>query len=185
MDFNASAQHPCELILLEHCHGYPLGGEFIRIDYCYDIPRILHCHVNPAIQRQLGGQYPKQMVDAVVAKQKYTYAINHTDNAQLMDLFTFGNYGGIWLGLATYGQLTNFNFDCVTVGIFKGGDNSKEPQLADFAGINNCQYRTSFGRCASNNYRRERTYFAGECGSFFGRKFSTHQFWTVVGLYDC
>ncbi|HSO89122.1 MAG TPA: hypothetical protein VLQ91_21395 [Draconibacterium sp.] len=125
MDFNASAQHPCELILIEHCHGYPLGGEFIRIDYCYDIPRILHCHVNPAIQRQLGGQYPKKMVDAVVAKQKYTYAINHTDNAQMMDLFTFGNYGGIWLGPATYGQLTNFNFDCVTVGIFKGGDNAK------------------------------------------------------------
>jgi hypothetical protein len=125
MDFNASAQHPCELILFEHCHGYPLGGEFIRIDYCYDIPRILHCHVNPAIQRQLGGQYTKQIVDAVVAKQKYTYAINHTDNAQIMDLFTFGNYGGIWLGPATYGQLTNFNFDCVTVGIFKGGDSSK------------------------------------------------------------
>ena len=125
MDFNASAQHPCELILFEHCHGYPLGGEFIRIDYCYDIPRILHCHVNPAIQRQLGGQYPKLMVDAVVAKQKFTYAINHTDNAQLMDMFTFGNHGGIWLGPATYGQLTNFNLDCVTVGIFKGGDNSK------------------------------------------------------------
>jgi hypothetical protein len=125
MDFKASSQHPCELILIEHCHGYPMGGEFIRIDYCYDIPRILHCHVNPAIQRQLGGQYPKQMVDAVVAKQKFTYAINHTDNAQLMDLFTFGNYGGIWLGPATYGQLTNFNLDCVTVGIFKGGDNPK------------------------------------------------------------
>jgi hypothetical protein len=124
MDFNASKQHPCELILFEHCHGYPLGGEFIRIDYCYDIPRILHCHVNPAIQRQLGGQYPKQMVDAVVAKQKYTYAINHTDNAQLMDLFTFGAYGGIWLGSETYGQLTNFNFDCVAVGIYKGGNNN-------------------------------------------------------------
>ena len=125
MDFNASAQHPCELILFEHCHGYPLGGEFIRIDYCYDIPRILHCHVNPAIQRQLGGQYPKEMVDAVVAKQKFTYAINHTDNAQIMDIFTFGNYGGIWLGPATYGQLTNFNFDCVAVGIYKSGDNLK------------------------------------------------------------
>jgi len=125
MDFNASAKHPCELILFEHCHGYPLGGEFIRIDYCYDIPRILHCHVNPAIQRQLGGQYPKKMIDAVVAKQKFTYAINHTDNAQLIDLFTFGNYGGIWLGPATYGQLTNFNLDCVAVGIYKSGDNSK------------------------------------------------------------
>jgi len=125
MDFNASAQHPCELVLFEHCHGYPLGGEFIRIDYCYDIPRILHCHVNPAIQRQLGGQYPNEMIDAVVARQKFSYAINHTDNAQMIDLFTFGNYGGIWLGPATYGQLTNFNLDCVTVGIHKSGDNSK------------------------------------------------------------
>lgn len=125
MDFNASQQHPCELILIEHCYGYPLGGEFIRIDYCYDIPRILHCHVNPAIQRQLGGQYPKAVVDAVVARQKFTYAINHTDNAQLIDLFTFGSYGGIRLGSATYGQLTNFNFDCVTVGIHKSGDSSK------------------------------------------------------------
>ncbi|MEI6142416.1 MAG: hypothetical protein WCP85_24285 [Mariniphaga sp.] len=125
MDFNANQQHPCELIFIEHCYGYPLGGEFIRIDYCYDIPRILHCHVNPAIQRQLGGQYPKAVVDAVVARKKFTYAINHTDNAQLIDLFTFGSYGGIRLGSATYGQLTNFNFDCVTVGIHKSGDSSK------------------------------------------------------------
>ena len=125
MDFNASPGHACELIIFEHCSGYPLGGEFIRIDYCYDIPRILHCHVNPAIQRQLGRSYSKELIDAVVARQKFTYAINHTDNAQLIDLFTFGNYGGILLGAATYGQLTNFNFDCVTVGIHKYGDNSK------------------------------------------------------------
>jgi len=125
MDFNASAQHVCELILFEHCYGYPLGGEFIRIDYCYDIPRILHCHVNPAIQRQLGGQYSKAMIDAVVAKKKFTYTINHTDNAQIIDVFTFGNYGGIWLGPATYGQLTNFNLDCVAIGIYKSGDNQK------------------------------------------------------------
>ena len=50
MDFNASGAHPCELMLFEHCYGYPLSGEFIRINYCYDIPRIIHCHVNPAIQ---------------------------------------------------------------------------------------------------------------------------------------
>ena len=125
MDFNSAPQHPCELVLIEHCHGYPLGGEFIRINYCYDIPRILHCHVNPAIQRQIGGQYPKAMVDAVIARQKFAYAINHTDNAQLIDLFTFGSYGGIWLGAATYGQLTNFNLDCVAIGIYKSGDSSK------------------------------------------------------------
>ena len=115
MDFNASRQFVCELMLIEHCYGYPLGGEFIRIDYCYDIPRILHCHVNPSVQRFIGGGYARQVNDAVTKKNKYTYAINHTDNAQLIDLFTFGNYGGILLGSESYGQLTNFNFDCVAI----------------------------------------------------------------------
>jgi len=125
MDFNASQKFICELILIEHCYGYPLGGEFIRIDYCYDIPRIIHCHVNPSVQRFIGGGYSRQVNDAVLAKKKFSYAINHTDNAQLMDLFAFGVYGGIFLGPASYGQLTNFNFDCVTVGIHKLGDNTK------------------------------------------------------------
>jgi len=122
MDFNADRAHPCEQILFEHCYGYPLGGEFIRIDYCYDIPRILHCHVNPSNQRFIKGGYSRAVIDAVVALKTFTYAINHTDNAVLIDLFTFGAYGGIYLGPASYGQLSNFNLDCVTVGIHKLGD---------------------------------------------------------------
>ena len=51
--------------------------------------------------------------------------IDHTDNAQLMDVFTFGTYGGIYLGNETYGQLTNFNLDCVTIGIHKLGSQTK------------------------------------------------------------
>ena len=125
MDFNCSRRNACELVLIQHCYGYPLSGEFIRIDYCYDIPRILNCHVNPAVQRQVRGQFKKQIVDAVVAKKSFAYSINHTDNAQLIDIFTFGTYGGIFLGPESYGQLTNFNFDCVTIGIHKSGANTK------------------------------------------------------------
>lgn len=124
MDFNARRQRPCEQILIEHCYGYPLGGEFVRIDYCYDVPRILHCHVNPANQRFIRGGYSKAVIDAVVAAGTFSYAINHTDNAVLMDVFTFGVYGGVYLGPATYGQLTSFNLDCVTVGIHKLGDST-------------------------------------------------------------
>jgi hypothetical protein len=124
-DFNANRNNPCELMVFEHCYGYPLSGEFIRMNYVYDVPRILHCHVNPAIQRYIGGQLSREVVDAVIAKKTYAYTINHTDNAQLMDLFTFGTYGGILLGEASYGQLTNFNFDCVAVGILKRGNNTK------------------------------------------------------------
>lgn len=122
MDFNSAPNMVCEQVLFEHCYGYPLSGEFIRIDYCYDIPRILHCHVNPANQRFIKGGYSKAIIDSVVARKTFTYAINHTDNAQMMDVFTFGVYGGIYLGPATYGQLTNFNLDCVTIGIHKLGD---------------------------------------------------------------
>lgn len=121
MDFNGRPDNICEQILFEHCYGYPLSGEFIRIDYCYDIPRILHCHVNPANMRLFGKTFSKEIVDSVIARPTFTYAINHTDNAQMMDLFTFGVHGGIYLGEHTYGQLTNFNLDCVTVGIYKNG----------------------------------------------------------------
>ena len=61
------------------------------------------------------------MIDSVVARQTFTFAINHTDNAVLMDVFTFGAHGGVYLGPDTYGQLTSFNLDCVTVGIHKLG----------------------------------------------------------------
>lgn len=122
IDCNAARAHPCEQVLMEHCYGYPLSGEFIRIDYCYDIPRILHCHVNPSNQRFIAGGYSRSVIDSVVAKKSFTFAINHTDNAVLMDVFTFGAHGGVYLGPATYGQLTSFNLDCVTVGIHKLGD---------------------------------------------------------------
>lgn len=121
MDFNADPRHPCEQILFEHCYGYPLSGKFIRIDYCYDIPRILHCHVNPANMRQFGRTFSRSVVDAVVARPAFSFAIDHTDNAQMIDVFTFGVHGGIFLGEYSYGQLTNFNLDCVSVGIYKKG----------------------------------------------------------------
>ena len=125
MDFNSIRQFASELILIQHCYGYPLSGEFIRFDYCYDIPRILNCHVNPAVQRQVKGQFKKAVVDVVVAKKTFAYSINHTDNAQMIDIFTFGTYGGIYLGAESYGQLTNFNLDCVTIGIHKTGSSTK------------------------------------------------------------
>lgn len=127
MDFKADGANGkiCEQILFEHCYGYPLSGEFIKIDYCYDIPRMLHCHINPANMREFGRTFSKEVIDAVIANGTFSYWIDHTDNAQLIDIFTFGAYGGIYLGGETYGQLTNFNLDCVAVGIHKLGNSTK------------------------------------------------------------
>lgn len=125
MDFNAQRGAICEQILFEHCYGYPLSGTFIQIDHCYDIPRILHCHVNPANRRFIDGSgYYPEVIAAVMARKTFCYQIDHTDNAQLIDLFTFATWGGVRMGEATYGQLTNFNLDCVAVGIHKLGDSS-------------------------------------------------------------
>jgi hypothetical protein len=124
MDFKALKTNPCELITIEHCYGYSLSGTFIRIAYCYDIPRILHCHVNPAVNRLFAGGFSPEIINKVIANKSYAYSIENTDNAQLIDVFTFGTFGGIYLGSETYGQLTNFNLDCVTIGIFKSGSNN-------------------------------------------------------------
>ncbi len=125
MDFRTSRRVCCEQVMVEHCYGYPLSGQFVLIDYCYDIPRLLHCHINPANRRFIDGGYSRAVVDSVVARKTFAYWLDHTDNAQIIDVFTFGTYGGIRLGPATYGQMTNFNFDCVTVGIHKLGDSTK------------------------------------------------------------
>ena len=69
-----------------------------------DIP--YHIDAGIIIQRFIGGQYSPDIVDAVIAKKSYSYSIDHTDNAQLIDLFTFGTFGGIYLGNESYGQLT-------------------------------------------------------------------------------
>jgi hypothetical protein len=124
IDFTCTRKVICEQVLIEHCYGYPLSGRFVAIDYCYDIPRILHCHVNPANMRLFNANYSRQVIDSVIARKTFAYRIDHTDNAQVIDVFTFGTYGGIYLGAASYGQLTNFNFDCVTVGIHKLGNNT-------------------------------------------------------------
>lgn len=124
MDFFAAASHPCEQVLVEHCYGYPLGGTFLRIGRCYDVPRVLNCHVNPANLRLFRGDYRRAVIDAVVRRKTFAYVLENTDNAQLTNIFTFGTYGGIRLGPATYGQMTGFNFDCVAVGVHKLGDNA-------------------------------------------------------------
>ena len=123
MDFMAPAA--CEQILIENCYGYPLSGRFIAIDKCYDIPRILHCHINPANMREFGRGFPPSIIDKTIARGTYAYWIDHTDNAVVMDIFTFGTHGGIYLGENTYGQLTNFNFDCVKIGIWRDGNTYK------------------------------------------------------------
>lgn len=125
IDFVASEQFPCEQVLIEHCYGYSLSGEFIKIQHCSDVPRILHCHVNPYNMREFQKSFTKEMIEAVIEKKAFAFTLDFVNNAQVIDIFTYGVYGGINLGAYSYGQLSHFNFDCVSVGIYR--NNWAEP----------------------------------------------------------
>jgi hypothetical protein len=125
MDFCSSGTHVSGQLLFENCYGYPLSGKFIAIDKCDDTPRILHCHVNPANMREFGRGFNSSVIDAVALKKTYTYSVDNVKDAVLMDVFTFGTYGGVELGANSSGQLTSFNFDCVNRGIYRNGSDEK------------------------------------------------------------
>jgi hypothetical protein len=85
------------------------------------VPNIQKHVISHANQRYIAGGYSRPVIDAVVATGTFAYTIHHTDNAVLMDVFTFDR---VYLGQATYGQLTGFNLDSVTIGIHKAGDST-------------------------------------------------------------
>jgi len=122
MDFRSGDNVICEQILFENCFGYPLSGQFILIDKCYDIPRILHCHVDPETGKAFGQTFSKSVLDKVISNAAYSYWISRTDNAVVVDIDANCNHGGIYCAASTYGQLTGFNFKNVRVGIYKDGD---------------------------------------------------------------
>lgn len=121
MDFCSNGTNKSAQLLIENCYGYPLSGKFIGIDGCIDAPRILHCHVNPANMREFKRSFARAVIDRVVSLETYTYSIDNVEDAVLMDVFTFGAFGGVLLGKNSSGQLTSFNFDCVNRGILRNG----------------------------------------------------------------
>lgn len=78
------------------------------------IPRILHCHVNPAIQRFIGGQYPVSIVDSVIAKKTFSY-VNHTDNSPIDGSFLVEHAGESYLGETWTTDKLQFRLRCCRI----------------------------------------------------------------------
>lgn len=93
----------------------------MRFTHCCDVPHILHCHVNPSNLRLFCRGLRRDIFAVVDALGTFTYSIDHADNAVLMDVFASGAHGGGCLGPAGYGQIENFDLDCVAVGIQESG----------------------------------------------------------------
>lgn len=125
MNFKCDRSIPCEQILVENCRAYPVSGKFISIDCCYDIPRVLHCSVDPSVGGTFGRKYSKAMLEKVSSTKNFAYWFDNIDNLVLMDLKASCVYGGIYIGHSTYGQLTGFSFQAVRVGMERTGDAGK------------------------------------------------------------
>lgn len=122
MDFRRELSLPCEQILIRNCRAYPLGGSFVSISHCYDIPRVLGCRVSPSVHSGFGRELSPEIRNSVASSGNYAYWFDNIDNLVLMDIEASSVYGGLYLGSATYGQLTGFSFDCVNRGIYRTGN---------------------------------------------------------------
>ena len=156
MDFNADRAHPCEQILFEHCYGYPLGGEFIRIDYCYDIPRILHCHVNPSNQRFIKGGYSRAVIDAVVAREDVH--LRHQSHRQRRADGSV-HLRRVWRRVSRPGDLRpadQFQSRLRDGRHSQAGRRHLQPELANRPGLDHRQHRPERGRRASRSSSKAR-----------------------------
>jgi len=122
MNFVPKGDAICELILVQDCHGYSLGGKFITIDKCNDTPRILQCSVDPTVYD--GKTFSKEVIAKVISRKAYAVSISNSLNAVIEGLEVVGNYGGLYMGAASDGSLTNFTFKHVTVGACHEGSDS-------------------------------------------------------------
>jgi len=124
MDFLSVSTRPCEQILIQNCYGFPLSGIFVQLNYCYDIPRVLHSHIHMNNQEAFGKTYGKSVLDKIANSNNYAYWFNNIDNLVLMDISTDCSCGGVYLGGNTYGQLTQFSFTNVQCGIWRTSNSS-------------------------------------------------------------
>lgn len=86
---------------IDQVYGYPLGGKFIDLAYCTDIPRINRCHINPGVGFQFLGQNASgltacpittALVNDVVANGADGFALGiRCDEAMLSQCFAYGS----------------------------------------------------------------------------------------------
>lgn len=122
MDFRRELSLPCEQILIRNCRAYPLGGSFVSISHCYDIPRVIGCIVTPDVYSSFGRELSSDIKSSMTSSGNYAYWFDNIDNLVLMDIAASTVYGGLYIGSATYGQLAGFSFENVNRGIYRTGN---------------------------------------------------------------
>lgn len=105
-------------LVFDLIYAYPLGGRFLQLTNCLDIPRITRCHINPGVGWAfLGFPVTTNIIDYVAASGAPTFDINATDEFMMAEDFVFGVNTG-WRIQNSYGTLVNCNADMVETGVY-------------------------------------------------------------------
>lgn len=139
-------------IEVDQCYGYPLGGSFLHIATCYDIPRITRCHVNPGsgtnFRQAVDGAllpFTYELMDNVCATGNPTYRIVSTDEFSISNCFVFGSRRGLQVE-GSYGSVSQCNFDMVTVGVYYVPGETK-----NYLSLTSCNFLLGGGEVTDRN----------------------------------
>lgn len=136
VDFTKKGDHSFSQVFIRNCKGYSLSGNFITVDGCKDAPRIIDCDMRPDCP---GMSFSPAVIDAVVARENFAYKVDNTCGMSMDDIHVFGDYGGVKLGAASSGHLTEFSLECVSIGVSRDGKAEKAYDWNIFQGtINAC-----------------------------------------------
>jgi len=107
----------CADIIIDQNYAYPLGGCFIKMQYCLDIPRITRNHINPGVGDAFLGHLPvtQQIIDYVTANGAPTFELANTDEFMMSQNFVYGVKTGYFLN-DSYGTLVSCSADQTDTG---------------------------------------------------------------------
>jgi hypothetical protein len=130
IDFYTAISASTTDIAVDLCYGYPLGGQFLALGTCLDIPRITRCHVNPGVGLPFlstngvtsaaglpHGDNMIQQITHAANSSSGAFLIVGSDQITLAHCFVFGQRIGFHIQ-DCYGSLTDCSSDTCGIGAY-------------------------------------------------------------------
>ncbi len=113
----SDATNYCADITMDQNYAYPMGGCFLKMQYCLDIPRITRNHVNPGAGDLFLGHLPvtNEIINYIAANGAPTFEFEKVDELMVSQCFAYGVKTAFFLN-DCYGTLVNCNADDAETG---------------------------------------------------------------------
>lgn len=155
----------CQDIWIDTLYGYPFSGRLLKINNCFDVPRISRCHVNPSSGMNLyhdgSSTAPNKnpAIEYVVENGEFSFQFSSFQQFSVSQCFVYGAAGGFYVEGNSWGSFNDCNVDCVTQGFYFKNIQLSSIQLA----INTSMAWMSAG----NNINKRNFITIDNCPGFF------------------